>query len=325
VRRRDFIVGIAGSAAAWPLSGQAQQLATPVIGFLRSTSLADSAHIVAAFRQGLSEGGFVEGQNVEIEFRWADNRLDRLPALLAELMSRRVAVIVANTPAALVAKTATTTIPIVFASGGDPVREGLVASLNRPGANVTGVSYLFGAVAGKRLDLLSQVLPKGATIGVLANPNIPNTAAELRDLEAAANEMGRQLFVIKVSGASEFDSAFAAFVKRGVGGLYVGTGGFLNSHRDRLVALADRYALPASYVWREAALAGGLMSYGPSIANAHHQVGIYTGRILKGEKPADLPVVQSTKFDFVINLKTAKTLGLEIPPMLLALAEEVIE
>ena len=299
MKRREFITLLGGAAATWPLAARAQQPAMPVVGFLRSTSVANSTHIVRAFRQGLSEEGFVEGQNVEIEFRWADNRLDRLPGLLAELMNRRVVVIVANTPAALTAKAVTTTIPIVFASGGDPVREGLVASLNRPGGNVTGVSYLFGAVAGKRLGLLSQLVAKGSTIGVLANPNIPNTAAELRDLEPAANEIGRQLFVVKVSSANEFNSAFAAFVKREVGALYVGTGGFMNSHRDRLVALAARHALPASYVWREAALAGGLMSYGPSIANAHRQVGVYTGRILKGEKPADLPVMQSTQFKFV--------------------------
>ena len=285
----------------------------------------NSAHIVSAFRQGLRETGFVEGENVAIEFRWADNQLDRLPALLAELIQRQVAVIVANTPSALAAKAANTTIPIVFASGGDPVREGLVTSLNRPGGNITGVSYLFGAIAGKRLTLLRQLVPGATTIGVLANPNIPNTEAERRDVLAAANAIGQQLVMIDVSSDHDFEPAFATFVRRGAGALLVGTGGFLNSHRDQLVALAARHSLPACYVWREAALAGGLMSYGPSIADGHRQVGIYAGRILKGEKPADLPVVQSTKFEFVINLKTARTLGLEIPSMLLALAEEVIE
>jgi putative ABC transport system substrate-binding protein len=324
MRRRDFIFAL-GSAATLPLAARAQQSAMPVIGFLRSASLADSAHIVSAFRQGLRDAGFVEGRNVAVEFRWADNRLDRLPALVAELIERRVAVIVANTPSALAAKAANTKIPIVFASGGDPVREGLVASLNRPGGNITGVSYLFSAIAAKRLTLLRQLVPKAATIGVLANPNIPNTAAERRDVLAAADAIGQQLYVIDVGSEREFEPAFAAFVQRGANALFVGTGGFLNAHRNRVVALAARHALPACYLWREAALAGGLMSYGPSITDGHRHVGLYAGRILKGEKPGDLPVLQSTKFEFVLNLRTARALGLDIPPTLLALAEEVIE
>jgi putative ABC transport system substrate-binding protein len=324
MKRRAFIRAL-GGAAAWPLHARGQRPAMPMIGFVRSSSSGDSAHIVSAFRRGLGESGFTEGQDVAIEFRWADNQLDRLPALVADLIQRQVAVIVANTPSALAARTATTTIPIVFATGGDPVREGLVTSLNRPGRNVTGVSYLFGAIAGKRLMLLRQLVPNATVIGLLANPNIPNTEAERRDLLGAANSIGQELVVIDVSSDRHFEPAFATFVKRRAGALLVGSGGFLNSHRGVLAALAARYALPASYVWREAALAGGLMSYGPSITEAHRHVGLYAGRILKGEKPSDLPVVQSSTFDFVINLKTARALGLEIPPMVLALADEVIE
>ena len=325
MQRRAFIMLLGGAAAGWPLVSRAQQSAMPVVGFLRSASAADSAHIVKAFRQGLQEAGFVERQNVAIEFRWADNDLDRLPALVEELTRLPVAVIVANTPSALAAEAAKTKIPIVFASGGDPIREGLVTSLNRPGGNVTGVSYMFSALATKRLSLLRQLVPKAATIGLLANPAIPNTAAEKKDVQAAAQAIGQPLVTVDVASEREFEPAFATLVERGVGALFVGSGGFLNSKHQHIVALAAQHKLPASYVWREAALSGGLVSYGPSITDGHRQAGIYTGRILKGERPGDLPVVQSSKFEFVLNLKTAKTLGLEFHPQLLATADEVIE
>jgi ABC-type uncharacterized transport system substrate-binding protein len=296
-----------------------------VIGFLRSATLADVPHWVTAFRLGLKEAGFVEGQNVAIEYRSADNRPDRLPALVTDLIRQPVAVIVGNTDSALAAKAATTTVPIVFATGSDPVRDGLVASLNRPGGNVTGVSYFSGVLGAKRLELLRQVVPRATIIAMLVNPNTPVTEAERRDVQGAAQAIGQQLVIFDVSSERDIETAFATFVQHGAGALLVGTGGFLNSERERIVALADRYALPASHSQREGVVAGGLMSYGTSITDAYRQAGIYVARILKGERPADLPVIQSTKFEFVLNLRAAKTLGLDVPDKLLALADEVIE
>jgi putative tryptophan/tyrosine transport system substrate-binding protein len=325
MRRREFITLLGGTAAAWPFAARAQQPTMPVVGFLRSATLADVPHWVAAFRQGLKEAGFVEGQNVAIEFRSADNQLDRLPALVADLIRQPVAIIVGNTDAALAAKAATTTVPIVFASGSDPVRDGLVASLNRPGGNVTGLVYFSAVLGAKRLELLRQLVPGATTIAVLVNPNTPLTEAERKDVQAAAQAIGQQLIIFDISSDRDIETAFAAFVQRGAGALLVGTGGFLNSNRERIAAVANRHALPASYSQREGVVAGGLMSYGPSISDAYRQAGIYSGRILNGEKPADLPVIRSTKFELVLNLKTAKALGLTIPPSLLVAADEVIE
>ncbi len=322
--RREFIT-LLGGATAWPLAARAQQPRMPVVGFLRSTSPSDSTPLVTAFRQGLNEVGFVEGRNVAIEFRYAEGHNDRLPGLLADLIRRPVTVIVGNSPAARAAKAATTTVPIVFAYGGDPVRDGLVASLNRPGGNVTGVVFIAGVLGAKRLELLRQLLPKATTIAVLVNPNTPDTEAERSDVQAAAQALGQQLIILDASSDRDIETAFATFVQRGAGALLVGTGTFTFSNRERLVAIAARHALPASYAGREFVSTGGLMSYAASIPDAYRQVGIYAGRILKGENPADLPVMRSTKFEFVLNLKTAKTLGLDIPPALLALADEVIE
>jgi putative ABC transport system substrate-binding protein len=325
IGRREFIAALSGTAVAWPLAARAQQPAMPVIGFLRSTSLAPFQNLVPAFGQGLKEAGFVAGQNVAIEYRYAENQKDRLPALVAELIRLPVAVIVVNSGAAFAAKAATTTIPIVLAAGDDPVKVGLVASLNRPGGNITGVSWLSTQVGAKRLELLRQIVPKATTIGMLEDLNSPGTEAERTDVQAAAKAIGLQLIIIDVSSDGDIETALTSFVQRGAGALLVGAGAFLTSNRDSIAAVAARHAIPTMYVERESVVAGGLMSYGPSQSEAYRQAGIYVGRILKGEKPADLPVMQSTKFEFVINLKTAKALGLTVPMIMQMTADEVIE
>jgi putative ABC transport system substrate-binding protein len=325
MRRRDFIKVVAGSAAAWPLAARAQQPTMPVIGFLRSASLSDVAYLVTAFRQGLEEGGFVEGQNVAIEYRSAEDHLERLPALVADLIGRQAAVIVGNHNAALAAKAAATVVPIVFVTGADPVRDGFVASLNRPGGNVTGVSFLANEIGTKRLDLLRQLVPNAGTIAMLVNPGTPDTEAERRDVQAVAQAIGQQLIIFDLKSDRDIEPAFAAATQRGAGALLVGTGAFTNSHRERLIAMAARHAIPAMYSLREYVTDGGLISYAASITDAYRQAGLYAGRILKGEKPADLPVIRSTRLELVINLKTARTLGLTIPDKLLAIADEVIE
>jgi putative tryptophan/tyrosine transport system substrate-binding protein len=326
MRRREFITLI-GGAAAWPLVARAQQPAIPVIGLLSSRSPGEAAPSVAALRAGLAKVGYVEGQNVTIEYRWAEGHYDRLPALAVELTRRQVAVIVAmgGEPSALAAKAATQTIPIVFNSGGDPVKLGIVASLNRPGGNATGVSMLFVELGPKQLEMLHKLVPKVAVIAVLVNPTMASAEKETQDALAAGRALGKQVHIVTASREGEIGTAFGDLVKHGAGALLVAPDPFFFARREHLVALAAHHAVPAIYFAREFPEAGGLMSYGTSVADVYQQVGIYAGRILKGEKPADLPVVQPTKFELVIKLKTAKALGLEVPPDLLAIADEVIE
>jgi putative tryptophan/tyrosine transport system substrate-binding protein len=318
MRRREFI-GLCGGAAAWPVAAGAQQPALPAVGFLPS-----GPHYITAFREGLKEAGFVEGQDVAIEYRSAEDQT-RLPLLVAELLRRQVALIVGNTPAALAAKAVTTAVPIVFATGGDPVRDGLVASLNRPGGNVTGVSFFTVELAAKLLGLLRELRLGAARIAVLVDPKFPTTERFVSELRAAASAVGQQLIILDVRSDREIETAFTTLVQGGAGALVWGTGTFMLSQRERIVALAARHRIPAIYLLREYVTAGGLMSYASSITDAYRQAGIYAARILKGEKPGDLPVLLPTKFELVINLKAAKGLGLEIPDKLLALADEVIE
>jgi putative ABC transport system substrate-binding protein len=325
LHRREFIT-LLGGAAAWPLAARAQQPSMPVIGFLRSSSIERSSHLVAAFLQGLKQTGYVEGQNVAIEYRSAEGQYDRLPELAADLVQRQVKVIVATggTGPALAVKALTSTIPIVF-TGEDPVKAGLVASLNQPGGNVTGVSVLTTDIGSKRLGLLHELVPNATTIALLHNPKGPDVERHLQDVQSAARSLGKQIRVLNAVNEGEIDAAFVVMARARPDALLLSPDPFLTSRRDQVVTLANHYKLLALYEWREFAIVGGLASYGPSHTEPYRLVGIYTGRILKGAKPADLPVIQSTKFELVINLKTAKSLGVEIPPTLLARADEVIE
>ena len=325
--RREFISGLAGAVAAWPLAARAQQPKMPVIGFLNSQSPDVLSEVLRGFRQGLNETGFAEGNNVAIEYRWAENHTDRLPALAVDLVRRQVAVIAAmDSPSAEVAKAATTTITIVFITGSDPVRDGLVASFARPGGNLTGVHFFAADLAAKRLGLLRELVPGAARIALLVNPaHASITEATLRDVEVAARAMGVQVQVLNASTGREIGEAFATLVRDRPDALLVGGGPFINARRVQLALLAGRYGIPAIYTGRIYVEAGGLISYGASLPDAWHQVGVYTGRILKGAKPLDLPVLQASKFEMVINAETARMLGITVPPSLLARADEVIE
>jgi putative tryptophan/tyrosine transport system substrate-binding protein len=327
VNKRDFIALLGGAAATWPLAARAQQATVPVVGFLGAGFAQSDAYRVTAFRQGLSEAGLVEGRNFTIEYRWADSRYDRLPALAAELVHRQVAVIATSgTPAALAAKTVTTTIPIVFETAANPVQLGLVASLNRPGGNVTGVTQASEEVAPKRLELLHELLPKASVLALLVNPTAPVLAEpQTREVRSAARALGVELHVLNASIEQDFDGIFVKLPELRAGGLVIGGDAFFTSHSKQLAALTVQHAVPAIYQWREFAAAGGLMSYGSNVTETHRLVGIYTGRILKGDKPADLPVQQATKVEFFINFKTAKALGITVPLPLSGRADEIFE
>ena len=325
LKRREFIT-LLGGATAWPLAARAQQ-AMPVIGFLGTTTPDDFASRVAGFREGLMKTGYIEGQNVAIEYRWPGGRYDRLPMLAAELVQRQVAVIAAvgGEPSPLAAKAATATIPIVFGLGTDPIRLGLVSSLNRPSGNLTGVYFLQSELGAKRLGLLHELLPNATVMGMLVNPNFSEAESHAEEAQKAARSLGLQMHVARASAVDEFDSAFSILAQQKVGGLVFANDAFFLAERQRLIALAARHAVPAIYFWREFAVDGGLMSYSPSLVQLYRQLGEYTGKILQGNKPSDLPIMQPNKYEFVINLKTAKVLGLTFPPGLLAIADEVIE
>src|SRR6516162_1883635 len=327
LRRREFITLLGGAAAAWPLAARAQQPAMPVIGFMSARSPEDSVHLLEAFRRGLEERGFVEGRNVVIEYRWARGDYDRLPDMAVDLVSRRVNVLTAvgGDPSPRAAKRATASIPIVFGMGGDPVKDGLVESFNRPGGNVTGMTLMTNLMEPKRFGLLRDLVPDARLVGVLVNPNFAPSARQLQQIEEAAGRIGQRLVVAQASTDAELDAGFVALVKRRADALLVAADPYFDTRRDRIVGFARRERLPAIYQFREYVLAGGLLSYGISITDAYRQFGVYTATILKGAKPADLPVLQPTKFELVINLKTAKTLGLKISDNLLTLADEVIE
>ena len=325
MRRREFIT-LLGGAAAWPLTARAQKPAVPVIGFLSASSPVNRAHLVNAFRRGIQESGYIESQNVAIDYRWADDQYDRLPDLAVELIRRQVAVIAAtDTPAAMAIKAANTTIPIVFASGSDPVKDGLVASFSRPGGNVTGISFMASVLGAKQFGLLHELLPRAVRIAVLADPNWPITEPFVSDVRTAALAIGKPIDVHHASTGRDLDAVFASLAQKPADALVVGPSALTNNRRVQVVTLAAYHRVPAIYTLRESAEAGGLMSYGANITHAHYQAGIYTGRILKGEKPGDLPVMQSAKFEFVINLNTARAFGISFPPGLLAIADEVIE
>jgi putative ABC transport system substrate-binding protein len=327
MRRRNFIALLGSAAAAWPLAARAQQPALPVIGVVRIATRGQSPHLEDAFRQGLTQAGYVENQNVAIEWRWAEGRYERLPEILAELVGRRVAAIAVPgaVAAALAAKAATQTIPIVFMMGSDPVELGLVASLAQPGGNITGVAMLQTLVAAKRLDLLHHLIPNATTIALLTNSANPFGEAERREAQAAARTLGLELLVANTKVQDEIDASFPNLINQGARAIVIGADAYFLNQRNQIAALAARYAIPAIAQWREYTAAGGLMSYGNNIPDAYRLTGVYVGRILKGERPADMPVQQPTKFELVINLKSAKALGLTIPPTLLALADEVIE
>ena len=326
MRRREFIKLIGGTAATWPLAAVAQQSAIPTIGFLRSTRPDASTDLLVALRKGLKETGYVEGQNLTIEYRWAENQQERLSALAADLVRQRCLVIIAGGVNALfAAKAATATIPIIFATGVDPIKSGLVGSFNRPGGNITGVFSVSASMEGKQLGLLREVVPTAAVIGMLVNPTSPGSERQERETQAAAQALGQQLHVFKASGERDIDNVFATLTQYRIGALLIAANALFTGQRDQLVALAARHAMPVLHYTREFAEAGGLMSYGSSLTDAYRQVGVYVGRVLKGEKPADLPIIQSSTFELVINLKTAKTLGLTVPYGLLNAADEVIE
>jgi len=325
IRRREFITLLGGAASAWPLAARAQQQPTPLVAFINSGSAAGFTHLVVAFRQGLKEAGYVEGQNVTVEYRWAEGQFDRVPVIALELVSRGVAVIVANTPGVLAIKQAVTTIPILFTTASDPVQIGLVASLARPGSNVTGATFLAIELVPKQLEMARELLPGATSINALINPINTQTETLLREYDAAARILGLDLHVLHASTVRDFDTVFATLGQRRGGALVISSDAFFNSHIQQLVALTVRHTVPAISPLREFPVEGGLMSYGGSVSDAYRLAGIYAGRILKGEKPADLPVQQATKLDLVVNLKTAKALGLTIPDKVLAVANEVIE